>query len=503
MSTAVSEATLPAAALDGVLVPRDGLLLERAIGNGRFEQAEGPMREYRRSVTVEHLQDGRVRVRQTVRFRLSVPFFAFLFELPAKRRLGRIGPATGPQPWWAPPQRLDRRGATVLGTLAGIAVVTGYLNSLLSQTVTFAADEFGANNRSQGIAGFAVRAAAVLAVLVVARADRKGRRRVTLTAAVLGCVVSALGAAAPSLAWLTASQMAGRAFATALIPLIAILAAEEMPSGSRAYAVSLLALAGGLGAGMVVLALRMADIGVSGWRLIYLVALLGLPIVARAARTLPESRRFTAAHGEASLADHGQRFWLLAISLFLVNLFVAPASFFGNRYLRNERGFSAGDISLFTICTATPAAIGVMFGGRWADVHGRRRVGAFATAVGYGLSATVFFASGWPLWAVSVAAGVIGQAATPALGVYGPELFPTGLRGRANGLIGVAGLTGSGIGLLLAGFASDAQGRFGPVMAFLALGPLALAVLVLVAYPETAHRELEDLNPEDRPAAAP
>ena len=38
----------------------------------------------------------------------------------------------------------------------------------------------------------------------------------------------------------------------------------------------------------------------------------------------------------------------------------------------------------------------------------------------------------------------------------------------------------------------------------LAIGPLLMAVLVLVAYPETAHRELEDLNPEDhaaRPAA--
>jgi hypothetical protein len=31
------------------------------------------------------------------------------------------------------------------------------------------------------------------------------------------------------------------------------------------------------------------------------------------------------------------------------------------------------------------------------------------------------------------------------------------------------------------------------------VGPLAVSVLVLVAYPETARRSLEDLNPEDRP----
>jgi hypothetical protein len=35
-------------------------------------------------------------------------------------------------------------------------------------------------------------------------------------------------------------------------------------------------------------------------------------------------------------------------------------------------------------------------------------------------------------------------------------------------------------------------------MAILALGPLAYAALVVVAYPETARRSLDDINPEDR-----
>ena len=37
------------------------------------------------------------------------------------------------------------------------------------------------------------------------------------------------------------------------------------------------------------------------------------------------------------------------------------------------------------------------------------------------------------------------------------------------------------------------------VIAILAVGPAILVVLILVFYPETAHRELEDLNPSDRP----
>jgi hypothetical protein len=36
----------------------------------------------------------------------------------------------------------------------------------------------------------------------------------------------------------------------------------------------------------------------------------------------------------------------------------------------------------------------------------------------------------------------------------------------------------------------------------LAIGPALLVVLVLTSYPETAHRELEELNPEDVPPVA-
>ena len=95
----------------------------------------------------------------------------------------------------------------------------------------------------------------------------------------------------------------------------------------------------------------------------------------------------------------------------------------------------------------------------------------------------------------------LGALTVPALGVYGPELFPTSLRGRANGLIAVPARLGSVAGLLLAGFLATSLGSLGPAMAVLAAGPAVLAVLVLLAYPETAHRELEELNPEDAPDA--
>jgi MFS family permease len=253
---------------------------------------------------------------------------------------------------------------------------------------------------------------------------------------------------------------------------------------------------------MCVWVLPLADLDDRAWRILYAIPLLGLPVVRLVGRHLQESRRFAVTHADAGMAGHGRRFWLLAASALLINLFTAPASQLMNEFLREERGFSAARISLFTLLTNTPGGIGIVVGARLADTRGRRLVGAVAVAGGVGLTVAMVLASGWSMWALSVGGAVIGAATVPALGVYGPELFPTSLRGRANGIIAILGVIGSVIGLLVAGALSERWDALGPALAVLAIGPALMAVLVLVGYPETAHLELEDINPEDRPGAA-
>jgi len=297
--------------------------------------------------------------------------------------------------------------------------------------------------------------------------------------------------------WLTVTQTLGRPVGIALLLLVGIVAAEEMPRNSRAYAVSVVAMAGGLGAGLCVLALPLADLGVRGWRFVYVVPIAFLVVAWDLWRRLPETRRFEAPHLAAPPWDR-RRFILLAASGLLVNLLVAPQSFFNNRYLKDVRNYSAAKISLFTLCTNTPGAVGIVAGGKLADTRGRRLVGAIALAGGSIFTVIQFSVGGWPMWASSTLAAVVGGAAVPALGVYGAELFPTGHRGKASGLISMLALVGSSIGLLGAGWALDQAIGYGAVMAILAMGPLAVAALVVILYPETAHHELEDLNPEDR-----
>ena len=236
--------------------------------------------------------------------------------------------------------------------------------------------------------------------------------------------------------------------------LLAIIVVEEMPRDSRAYAVSLLALSTGLGAGIAVVSLPLADLGPRGWRLIYVIALIFLVVAWDLARRLPESRRFETPHAESPKLPR-RRFALMAAAGFLLNLLIAPSSFFQNRYLKDVRGYSATTIALFTIVTNTPAGVGVVAGGRLADVHGRRIVGAVAVLGGAVFTVISFYVAGAPLWLANMIGSIVGGASVPALGVYTAELFPTGRRGLANGFIAASSLAGSSIGLLVAGALLD------------------------------------------------
>ena len=495
----VGRATVDEAGLARWVEPWDGLVREAADGDGAFVAESGPFRSYRRTIEVEPTDDGRHRVTSTADFQLALPYFSWLLALPVRHALRQAG---APRPWWGPADRLDARSSSVLGALCAASLIAGYLGTSISQTITYVSDDFGfTSDTPQTIALAATRMAVFLAIALVALADRHGRRRLLLAGAAGGCVFAGLTALTPNLVWFTASQTFARGFSTALAVLITVVAAEEMPAGARAWGVSVLGMSGALGAGLCVMSLDPANrlwvLERGGWRLLFVLPVLALPALRGLARRLPESKRYATAHAAVGIAGHGARLGLLAASTFLLQLFTAPASQLQNEFLRDERMYSATAIVLFTICTATPAGIGIVIAGRLADVHGRRIVGAVGLVGGVGGTVFMYLTHGPTMWVWSVAASIVGGATLPALGVYGPELFPTGVRARANGMLVVTAVAGSTLGLVCAGVLSDHIG-LGRALALLAIGPAILAVLVITHYPETARLELEDLNPEDR-----
>ncbi|HUF97791.1 MAG TPA: MFS transporter [Ilumatobacter sp.] len=459
-----------------------------------FEQQHGPFTAYQRTVSVADDV-----LTEHTNYRLEIPWFGWLFAWPVKRALSRHGhhpPGRPRNPWWAPPDRLDARQAMVLGLLAAASMASAFTNTLFTQTATFAADSFGVGDSGVGWSGAVVRLGVVVALPCAVIADRIGRRRVIRVVAWAAPIICSLGALAPSFPILVATQTIGRPLGLALDLLIAVVAAEEMPRNSRAYAVSLMAMASGLGAGIAVMALPLADLGEHGWRLVYVVTLVWLVAALDVSRRLPETIRFEVPH-IASPPINYRRFAVLAGVVICANFFIAPASFFQNRYLSDVRGLSASMVSIFTLTTATPAALGLVLGGRLADVRGRRRLIAITIPLATTLLVVSFIVDGAFMWIAAFGGGFIGGIAYPALAVYRAELFPTGNRGKASGLITTAALLSGSASILFVGWLLDSGRSYGHVMGVVALGQVVVVILVLARLPETAHRELEDLNPED------
>lgn len=460
-----------------------------------FGQEHGPFSTYQRVVEI-----GDDEIVETTSYRLTIPWFGWVFRIPVKLVMARRISHRG---FWSPPDRLDAGQLLVIGLLAAASMSAAFINTLFTQTVNFAAEDFGVGDTGIGNSGAIVRAGIIVALPAAVLADRIGRQRVIAIVAWLAPLLSILGALAPNFTILVASQTLARPMGIALAFLVGVVAAEEMPKNSRAYALSVLAMASGLGAGVAVMSLGLADTSDSGWRLVYLVSIIWCVVALDLVRRLPETRRFTAraktavAHTKVRLDR--KRLALLGSVAFTGNIFVAPASFFQNNYLTDIRNYSGLQIGIFSIVVGTPAALGLLIGGRLADTRGRKPLIAVVLPTSTAAVVLAFTFGGPALWAFSFCAAAFGSMAYPAMAVYRAELFPTGNRSRAAGIITALALLGGIGGLIGTGRLIDAGWSYGAVMLMLASAQIAVTIIVLTFYPETAHTELEELNPEDTP----
>ncbi|MDA0285995.1 MAG: MFS transporter [Actinobacteria bacterium] len=395
---------------------------------------------------------------------------------------------------------LTARQRTILWLLALACVPATYANTLFTQTVAYAAQDFAISEQGQGIGAAIIRWGVVISLPLAALADRIGRRRLIIFCAFGAPIITALGGLAPSFAILVATQTLGRPLALVLTILIGIVATEEMSRESRAWAISVLAIAAGFGAGFALAALPLADLGADSWRYIYAISLAWVVIAIILLRKLPETTRFTERREtHLDLATHIDKTRLATQSLVAIfgNLFIAASSVFQVRYLRDVRDYSAAMVTAFTLVTGTPASIGLLIGGRIADARGRRMLSAVTFPLGAILLTAAFSTSGQTMWLASVSGGICLGLAYPAMAVYRGEMFPTLHRSFASSVIMTASLIGGSVGLVGAGYALNRDLSYSTVMSWLSLGPIVAGILVYATFPESAHRELEELNPQD------
>jgi len=242
MPRVVNQYHVDATDLDALDTPRDNWLVgERdANADGVFEAHDGPFTQWKRKLTVEESETstGLTPVVETIDYELALPAWKFAASWLISWQLRR--PDRTEAPFWAPPQRFDARGARTFAWLIFAALGAAYLGTLLSQTMTFVAKEFGEGTATQGYVTSMTRGGALISLAVVAQADRVGRRRMLLAAGTLSTLFAVLTAFAPSIWVFGASQTISRGFATAFGIMIGILAAEESPAGSRAWTASVL-----------------------------------------------------------------------------------------------------------------------------------------------------------------------------------------------------------------------------------------------------------------------
>ncbi|MFV0260375.1 MAG: MFS transporter, partial [Acidimicrobiales bacterium] len=324
--------------LDDLRRPRTDLVIERTLGPDRWDAARGPFRSYQRRLDVATGPDGRFAVTETTDFSLAVPVWRPLITPLMRRALGSTA-RTPRRRWWWPRTVVSRRTSELVAVLVTISVMTGYLGALVGQSITFAARQFGSTDQYQATTLAAIRVGVFLSVVLLRQADRVGRRPVIIGFTTAAIVFTAVGAGAPNLWALGLSQAIARGLTTGLITLLLLAVTEEAPAEARAFTISLLTITAALGAGMVVWVLPVADLGgvvgeIGGWRFLYLVPLLFLPVLARLAPFLAETQRFVAADEVDAPAPVSRRwFALLAVAAFASAVFASPASQLRNEFL--------------------------------------------------------------------------------------------------------------------------------------------------------------------------
>lgn len=412
-------------------------------------------------------------------------------------------PAPG-RPGLSPTAVFSPSQAVMLATVCAITAVVTYGGSLLSQNVSYVRDSFDVSQGAMGNALAVSRVGVVIALAASALADRQGRRRLLLVSFAGVAVANLISALAPELMSFTAGQVLMRGFVNAALTLATVAAVEEAPEGARAYALSILGLAGGAGYALGVILFPLADLGPEAWRISFVISTASLLLLPSFTRHLRETERYAglAARGvargrlgEVFDPTYGSRFGLLVLAAFLFGIFAASSSQFTNEYLRDERGFSALDITVLkTVTQGIPGVVGIVIGGRLAETRGRRPVAAFFVFTSVAAQMVFLLFGGVTLWLSSVAAIVLGGIAAPASAAFSGELFPTEIRGTANGLLLVAGVVGSATGLVAAGNLADAWG-VGKAVALMGVPSLIAAAVLIPRLPEAADRPLDDVSP--------
>ena len=389
---------------------------------------------------------------------------------------------------------MDRNDRRILTLIIITGLSQTFAGSLLVVTLPFWRVHFGLSpEEASGILAL-IRIGVLIALLFGAIGDRFGRRRPLLVSIVLLLVANFATAFVDSAMSFMILQAVARGAATAAAALGVIYLTEEMHHGRRGVGLGVLGLATSIAGGLAYLLAPMFDIG-DQYKWLFGFSALGLLTMPILIRHLNESRAF----GESSrfqpkvLFSHYRRLIPLAVAGFLGGAFAALTTSFINDFLINTRRWGALRAGLVIIGAGAIGSLGLLIGGRMADLVGRKPTAVAGTILGVVGGISFFFTSGW-LIALGIVIGSFGASMfLPAFQTMRAELFPTDVRSSAVSFLMVMSVVGAIVSLALGRIAIGELGL--PLYIGLVGAVAMLSVPMLLIVPESRDTIIPPENP--------
>jgi len=401
-----------------------------------------------------------------------------------------------------PSAPLESREKGILALFAVVTFAQGWTATVITHVLPFVRESFDLDDGEVFGLLSTIRAVALVGLMFSWWGDHRGRRIPLLLAFFLLGAFNLLTAFAPNYTaflWLQAGARIGGA---ALAALTIVVLAEELNPGVRSYGLGVAALFTALGTGFGLFMRILGEGSDDGWRLLFALSAIPILVLPFFAVRLRESRAYRQRDSRPPLAEvfragMARYFWPMALLSMTVSAFTAPAANLVLVRMENELGWSSGAASLTLAITSAPGVVlGLLAGGRIADLVGRRPTEVGAAFIGVGGGILFYFSTTPWLMGVGIFISMVGSFAFgPAFGAHRTELFPTRIRATAGAWMVNASILGGLLGFAAGRFVVDAWG-ISTTIAF--LGAILLASTALVALvPETRGVDLTQDDEED------
>lgn len=441
------------------------------------------------------------------------------------------------------PPPLTSRQWTVIGLLSLCGFFSSYDGQIFTLALPRIQKDLGILDKDVSFIGSLIALGNLFGLPLLLGADRCGRKQILLHTVFPYSVLTGLTAFSHSYLSFAIYQFGARIFLSVEVIVSHVVIIEEMPKESRGWAVGVISACSTLGNGLAILMFGIIGDRSGSWRALYALAVVPLFFLAYLRRFLPETTRFkgTASQnmviGRASLdegamqsasaqtkdvAEAGKRSMLalafsifsplvqllqesrgMAMSVFLLAFIdcfsMGPHGLYDFKYLQEAHGFAAQHVSVLGILGGLMALGMYTHAGDLSDRFGRRKLLSVFYFIHCILTVIYYLATGSLsrfislIWTVRVAfamgLGTMGAAIST-------EVFPTSRRSTAQSLWQIATSIGKPSGIFIEGLlvSSSWVSTHWQGTAVVACFQVVCVFLVMGCFPETAGRELEEID---------